>query len=135
MHADRGELLEDRHGRLNKECAFLLGPASKGRIADALRDRNAQVLMKRHQPVARSRFLEVRALNGNKLCRDQPGKKGMLAKALGERSAPRLRQQAACSCGACHARGYAPGDDVALLGAKHLRDDSESVHREQMFVC
>jgi hypothetical protein len=65
------ELLENIDRGLNENRAFFLGPTCKGRIADALSDWNAEILMIRNKPVARAGLFEIRALNRDELWRNE----------------------------------------------------------------
>ena len=84
MQADRDQLFEYFDRGLNEDGAFLLRPTSKGWSGDPLGYRNAQVLVNGNKPVACGRLLEVGALNGDELRRDQRGQHRVLAKAPGE---------------------------------------------------
>jgi hypothetical protein len=88
MDTDGDQLLEHLHGRLNEKGSFLLGPYPQLWAGNTLGNGDAEILMDRNQPVPRNRLLEIRALHGHGIRRNQRGKPRVPAEPVREGSAP-----------------------------------------------
>ncbi len=93
MQPHRNQLREHRCRRLDKQTALFFRPAFQIRMVDALRDRNAEILVNRHQPVTRLRFLEIGALDSNVIARHQARDGRVPVQTRDEFPAPVLAQQ------------------------------------------
>jgi len=77
-------------GRLYKMAFLFDRPACEFRMFDPLAHRNTKVLMQRHEPIGRTRFLEQGALRDNPRFWNERGDAWMASQIYGQFAAPGL---------------------------------------------
>ena len=127
VEAHRHQLGEDVGRRLHEGAALLVRPAAQRGMLDAGGDRNAQVLVDGHQPVALGRLLEIGALHGCVMLGNELRDGGMGAQALRKGAAPVLGKQAAGAGRIAAERCQLLDQRLAFFRWQDLRDAGEAV--------